>query len=85
MFMDDPKKAAMTILAKRKASGERTMAPTPMKTEVVKDEDGEVDGRHVAAQDILSAHGEGSAQKLSEALGHFLDMHQSKGPSSPES
>lgn len=85
MFFDDPKKTAMSILSRRKASGERTAGPAPMKSEVVKDALGEPDGRHIAAQDILAAVHEASAQKFSEALGHFMDMHQSKGPAAPES
>jgi hypothetical protein len=82
VFFDDPKKAAMTIMARRKADGSRTAAP--MKPEEVKTEDGEIDGRHVAAQEIISAHHEGSAQKLMEAMGHFIDMHKSGGQSTPE-
>lgn len=84
MFFDDPKKNAMTIIARRKKNGERISGPAPMKQEIVKTEDGEIDGRHVAAQDMLAAQHEGSAQKFAEALGNFMDMHASKGSSTPE-
>lgn len=83
MFFDDAKKNAMTILSKRKASGERTMKPTPMKPEHAQTEPGEVDGKHLAAQEMMGAHHEGSAHKYSEALGHFIDMHLAK-KSEPE-
>lgn len=84
MFIDDHKKAAMTILSKRKKSGERAMEPTPMKAEEVKTEDGQLDGRHIAAQDMIAAHHEGSAQKLAEAMSAFIDMHHAKGTGKPE-
>lgn len=83
MFIDDHKKTAMTILSKRKPSGEK-ISEAPMKVEKSMDEGGEVDGKHVAAQDILAAHHEGSAQKLAEAMSHFMDMHMAKGAGTPE-
>jgi hypothetical protein len=79
MFFDDHKKATTNIMAKRDAKGERTMEPTPMKAEVVKDEDGMMDGKHLAAQDVMAAHHSGSAEQLSQALSNFVDLHLS-GP-----
>jgi hypothetical protein len=75
MFFDDPSKAYTTIIAKRGPKGERTMEPTPMKPEIVKDESGELDGKHLAAQDILAAHHTGSAEDLNQALSNFIDLH----------
>jgi effector-binding domain-containing protein len=83
MFLDDIKKNAMTIIGRRKPSGERTMAPTPMKAEEVKDKDGNPDARHIAAQELLAAHHEGSPEKMSQALASFIDIHMNK-PASPE-
>lgn len=76
MFWDE-KKALTTIIAKRKPSGEK-VSEAPMKSEVVKDEDGDVDGRHEAAQDMMAAIHEKSPQKLMEALANFLDLHSLK-------
>lgn len=67
----------MTIMAKRKPDGEK-LSESPMKPEVVKDEDGQVDGRHVAAQDIMSAIHEKSPEKLMNALANFHDLHNAK-------
>ena len=83
MLIDDYKKNAMTIIGKRKPSGERTMNPTPMKLEETKGEDGLSDPRHAAAQEILAAHHEGSPEKISQALANFIDIHMNK-PESPE-
>lgn len=84
MFFDDAKKTAMTIIGRRKANGARVSEPTAMKSEVVKTEDGEVDGRHVAAQDMFAAHSEGSPQKFMDALASFIDIHSSAPPKAPE-
>lgn len=82
MFWTDPKKNAATIIARRHKDGSRTAAP--MKPEETLTEPGEVDGKHVAAQDMLAAQHEGSAQKFSEALGHYLDMHMSGAATTPK-
>jgi hypothetical protein len=79
MLWDDAKKNAMTIVGRRNKKGERTAMPTPMKAEETNTADGATDGRHLAAQDMLSAMNEGSAQKYSEALGNYLDMHMAQG------
>lgn len=84
MFFEDPKKVAMTIIAKRHPRTSELLSSDPMKEEHVKTEDGQADGRHVAAQEIISAHNQGSAQKLSEALSSFLDMHHSGAETPPE-
>jgi len=75
MFFEDHKKAVGTIMSKRGPKGEVTMDKTPMKPEIVKDEEGEMDGKHLAAQDIMAAHHSGSADKLKHALGNFVDLH----------
>lgn len=73
-MMHDEKKALMTIMRKRKESGGPSMA-APMKTEEVKSEDGEPDGRHAAAQDMMAAMNEKSPEKLMEAMMNFHDLH----------
>lgn len=54
------------------------MDQVPMASEVTKTEDGEIDGRHIAAQDMLGAMHEKSPQKLMEALANFIDIHHAK-------
>jgi hypothetical protein len=86
MMILDKKKALMTIMSKRNdGSGETTSAP--MQSEVVKSEDGEIDGRHAAAQDIMAAIHEKSPAKLMEAMANFYDLHMSRKmePESEES
>lgn len=73
MIYPDDKQHIMTIIAKRDANGKRSAAP--MKQEIVKDEDGEMDGRHAAAQDVIAAMHEKSPEKLMQALSNFVDMH----------
>lgn len=75
MFFDDHKKAVTSIMSKRSPKGEVTMSPTPMKPEIHKAEGGEVDGRHLAAQDIIAAHHSKSPEALMEALGNFINLH----------
>lgn len=74
MLMQDEKKAAMTIIRKRAEAGAPAMA-APMKQENVSDEDGMPDGRHAAAQDMIAAFHEKSAEKLMQAMGNFHDLH----------
>lgn len=74
MMMHDEKKALMTIMRKRSEAGAPAMS-APMKQESVKSEDGEPDGRHAAAQDMMSAFHEKSAEKLMEAMINFHELH----------
>jgi hypothetical protein len=83
MFFDDHKRAATLIRGKRDAKGNRMAEPTPMKPEISKTEDGEMDGRHSAMQDFMAAHREGSAQKMSEAMANFIDIHHSMPMTEP--
>lgn len=78
MYFDDAKKTATVIAGKRDAKGERTQAPTPMKLEHVADENGMVDGKHVAAQEIMGAMHEQSPLKLMDALSNFMEIHNNK-------
>lgn len=73
-MLHDDKKALMTIMRKRSESGGKAMA-APMKTEEVKSEDGEPDGRHAAAQDMMAAMHEKSPEKLMAAMMNFHDLH----------
>lgn len=78
MIQWDKNKMMTQLVAKRKPGGEKTMDPTPMKNEVVKTEEGELDGRHMAAQEMIGAFKEGSAEKFMTSLGNFIDLHGSK-------
>lgn len=77
MFDDDNKKIATAILSKRKPDGDR-ISQSPMKSEVIKDEDGVPDGRHLAAQDMIAAFHEKSAERLNQALQSWSAIHNSK-------
>jgi hypothetical protein len=80
MMMFDKQKYMQTLIARRKpGGGERTMDPTEMKNEVVKTEDGELDGRHLAAQEAIAAMKEGSAEKFMSSMANFMDLHSSMG------
>jgi len=76
MFFDDKKKYATTILSKRNEKGDRTMNPTVVVPEINKDDTGAPSVKHMAAEDILAAHQEGSPHKLQEALSNFIDLHR---------
>lgn len=80
---DDKRKIASIIVSKRSSKGE-PLSKAPMKREIVKDEDGEMDGRHEAAADIIAAHHEKSPEKLMHALANFIDMHHSKASEQKE-
>jgi hypothetical protein len=76
MFFDENKKRAMTIVSKRPMKGgPHSMEPTPMKAQIMKDEGGEIDPKHLAAQDILAAHHAANPDSLNEALGNYIDLH----------
>jgi len=79
MYFDDKKQQMTTIMSKRTPKGDK-VSEAPMKSEVVKHEDGQVDGRHVAAQDIIAALHEKSPEKLMHALANFHDLHSSSKP-----
>ena len=78
-FGDDHKHAITTMMAKRNAKGEVTVTPTAMKAEIAKSPDGEINGLHAAAQDIIAAHHEKSPHKLMEAMSNFINIHKSEG------
>lgn len=79
MFFDDHKKIVTTIMGKRKPGGARVMDQTEVKPEIQKDEPGETDGLHAAAEDILGAHHSKSADHLKQALSNFIDLHHAQG------
>lgn len=83
MIMFDKKKALMTIIAKRHPK-DGTMSAAPMKTEVTKEDDGQLDGRHAAAEDMIAAFHEKSPQKLMEAMANFHDLHSQMSNKSTE-
>lgn len=76
MIIPDLKKAYSTTMAKRRSpAGEDMTAAAPMKQEVSKDESGETDPRHAAAQDMMSAMHEKSPERLMQAMANFHDLH----------
>jgi len=84
MFFDDHKKKITSILSRRNEKGEQIMGPVEVKPEMSHTEGGEIDGRHVAAQDLIAAFDERSPQKLMEALANFMDIHSSQPQSVAE-
>jgi hypothetical protein len=74
MYFDEKKNQMSIIKSKRTPKGDK-VSEAPMKNEETKHEDGQVDGRHVAAQDILAAMHEKSPEKLAAALANFHDLH----------
>lgn len=80
---DDKAKIATIIRSKRSAKGEK-LGSAPMMAESVKDDKGEVDGRHVAAQDIMMALNEKSPERLMHALANFHDLHSGMKSGSEE-
>lgn len=78
--MHDIGKMAKIVMEKRSSKGESLSGPTPMNSEKVMKSDGSEDGRHVAAQDLMSAMNEKSPQKLMEALSNFIDLHGAQAP-----
>lgn len=70
----DKDKAFTTIMGRRRES-DGSVSEAPMQASDVKSEDGEIDPRHEAAKDILSALNEKHPGKLMEALAAFHDLH----------
>ena len=70
------KKRAVTAMMAKKDPKDGSMSTAPMKPEITKKEDGSLDGRHSAAEDILMAINEKSAQKLMQALANFYDISE---------
>lgn len=76
MIIPDLKNKYSTVMSGRRSpEGEQLSGPSEMKIEDSKEEPGEPDGRHEAAQDMISAFHEKSPQKLMEAMGNFIDLH----------
>lgn len=87
MLLHDKKSAVTVMMSKRgPKGGEKLSGPAPMKPESVSSEDGMPDGRHSAAQDMISAMHEKSPEKLMNAMANFHDIHasMSKDPPSEE-
>jgi len=86
MILFDHKKAMATMMSKRD-SKDGSLSSAPMKPEIAKDEEGKLDGRHAAAEDILMAIHEKSADKLNQALQNHHDLHmdmRDEGTEEPE-
>jgi hypothetical protein len=76
MMIYDRKKAMDSVMARRAQNGGGHISgPAPMKADLMKNEDGELDGRHAAAQDLMSSIHEKSPHKMAQALSNFMEMH----------
>ena len=85
MAMWDKKKQLTTIMARRRGSdGGAITAETPMKPEAAMSEGGEIDGKHIAAQEMMEAFHAKSAHGLNEAMSNFIDLHLNEKPGSTE-
>lgn len=72
MMIMDPHKTAIQIMRKRKAG----MPEEPAQAaEPVQETDGDLDPRHMAAEDVMHAIHARSPHHLLEALKNFHDMH----------
>lgn len=80
MIIGDEKKTIATIIASRRSAKGEKLGRSEQKAEIVKTEDGELDGRHVAAQDILHALSAKSPEQLMQALSNFQDLHSTSAP-----
>lgn len=69
MIMMDPHKAVAAIIKSR--GGDKA----PRKNEMTKPTDGELDPRHMAAEDVMMAIHSKNIHHLKEALSNFHDMH----------
>jgi predicted Abi (CAAX) family protease len=79
MALWDKKKQLQTVMARRRdGKGEVIAAVAPVKPEIVKDDEGHIDHLHVAAQDMLSAIHEKSAEALMRAIVNFIDMYEAQ-------
>lgn len=75
MILPDDKKRIATIISRRKGAKGENLGSAPMAPEVVKHEDGSIDGLHVASGDILAAIHEKSPEKLMNALKNWHEIH----------
>lgn len=79
MIIPEDKRRISTIMSSRKSAKGEDLGAAPMKPEIVKTEDNEIDGRHVAAQDMMAAMHEKSPEKLMRAMANFHDLHSNMG------
>lgn len=80
MALWDKRQQLGTIMKRRRGSSDEPIPMSaPMKNEISMDEPGEMDGRHMAAQDMLAAMHEKSPEKMKQAMSNFIDLHMSRG------
>jgi hypothetical protein len=70
MIMIDPRKAVASIITKRKGTPEPDVA-----AKLTEDTAGELDPRHMAAEDVMAAFHSKDIHHLKEALANFHDLH----------
>ncbi len=85
MILPEDKKRISTIMASRRSAKGEPLGRAEMKPEIVKTEDGELDGRHLAAQEIMMALQGKSPESLMKALGNFQELHSSHIATNPVS
>lgn len=78
MILPDDKKRIATIVSRRRSASGESLGAAAMKPEIVKHEDGSIDGLHVASQDLLAAIHEKSPEKLMKALLAWQDIHANR-------
>ncbi len=84
MILPDDKKRIATIIASRKSAKGEDLGAAPMQKEVVKDAAGEIDGRHLASQEMIAAFHEKSPEQLMRAMANFMDLHSSLPKAEPQ-
>ena len=78
MIIPEDKKRIATIISSRKSASGEKLGAAPMAPQVVKEEDGSIDGLHVASRDMLAAIHEKDPAKLMNALMNWQDIHASR-------
>lgn len=73
MALWDKQKQMGMIMQRRQTSQGPEMAS--MKNQVEKTEDGELDGKHMAAEEMISHMKNGNAMDFKKSLENFMDMH----------
>lgn len=74
MMMLDEKRAVGAIMKRRKQAGAGQEADKNIT--LTKPTDGELDPRHMAAEDVMNAFHSRNVHHLKEALGNFHDLHK---------
>lgn len=81
-----PDEKTMTLIMAKRNPKDGSSHKSEMKPQKSMNEGGEVDGRHAAAEDAISAMHNKDPHQLMQALANFMDMHMNMPDSEePES